>query len=83
MSDASDILRELLEAVPDSYQKTIGFPTYDILAAAAIRLVSSEAELSSAKSRLDPENLSGLDLERYIFPRTGQKRTRRHIPRVR
>ena len=75
MSDASDILRELLEAVPDSYQKTIGFPTYDILAAAAIRLVSSEAELSSAKSRLDPENLSGLDLERYIFPRTGQKRT--------
>ncbi len=30
---ASEILDEMLAAMPESYQKTIGFPTYDLLAA--------------------------------------------------
>ena len=34
----SDILETMLAAVPDSYQKTVGFPIYDILAAAALRM---------------------------------------------
>lgn len=33
MSDADKILAEMLEAVPDTYQKTVGFPTWDWLAA--------------------------------------------------
>ena len=33
-----DILKTMLASVPDSYQKTVGFPIYDILAAAAIRM---------------------------------------------
>ena len=32
----SETLETMLEAMPDSYQKTVGFPTYDLLAAAAI-----------------------------------------------
>ena len=31
MSAASDILQELLAAMPDSYQKTIGFPTLSLI----------------------------------------------------
>ena len=74
MSAASDILQELLAAMPDSYQKTIGFPTYDLLAAAALRMEGTDAELEAAKARLDPENLTGDELDRYIFPRTGLER---------
>ena len=32
---ANEVLEALLASMPDSYQKTIGFPTYDLLAAAA------------------------------------------------
>lgn len=39
MSDADKILAEMLEAVPDTYQKTVGFPTWDWLAAASIPLL--------------------------------------------
>ena len=74
MSAASDILQELLAAMPDSYQKTIGFPTYDLLAAAALRMEGTDAELEAAKAKLDPENLTGDELDRYIFPRTGLER---------
>ena len=65
MSAASDILQELLAAMPDSYQKTIGFPTYDLLAAAALRMEGTDAELEAAKAKLDPENLTGDELDRY------------------
>lgn len=70
----SDILATMLAAVPDSYQKTVGFPIYDILAAAAIRLGSTEELLEHIKALLDPVNLSGADLDAYIYPRTGQVR---------
>ena len=33
---ANEVLTALLDAMPDSYQKTIGFPTYDLLAAASM-----------------------------------------------
>ena len=32
MSKGDEILAQMLAAVPDSYQKTIGYPTYDWLA---------------------------------------------------
>ena len=64
MSAASDILQELLAAMPDSYQKTIGFPTYDLLAAAALRMEGTDAEIEAAKARLDPENLTGDEFDR-------------------
>ena len=43
MSDANEVLNEMLEAVPDSYQKTVGFPTWDWLAAAAIPMAGLES----------------------------------------
>lgn len=70
----SETLQSMLDAVPDSYQKTIGFPTYDYLAAADIRVEETQARLESAEKRLAPENLTGAELDAYIYPRTGQVR---------
>ena len=74
MSKGDEILAQMLAAVPDSYQKTIGYPTYDWLAGAAIPTAQVSLDLEEAKRRLDPENLSGEDLDRYIVPRTGLER---------
>ena len=74
MSTASEILEQLLDAVPDSYQKTIGFPTYDLLAAVSLRMEGTDEELAQAKTLLDPENLTGDDLDRFVFPRSGLDR---------
>lgn len=70
----SEILDAMLAAMPDSYQKTVGFPTYDLLAAAALRLAETEGALEAAKTKLDPANLTGAELDAYIGPRTGQAR---------
>lgn len=75
MSDAAEILKEMLAEVPDSYQKTVGFPTWDWLAAAAIPIAGVESSLEEARLQLDPANLTGEALDAYIFPRTGQERT--------
>lgn len=70
----NEVLSELLAAMPDSYQKTIGFPTYDLLAAVALRQAETDNVIADAARRLDPENLTGNDLDRYVYPRTGQAR---------
>ncbi len=74
MSDASTILTELLSNVPDTYQKTVGFPLYDILAAVSLRMEDTDTTLDESKAALDPENLSGADLDGYIYSRTGLTR---------
>lgn len=70
----SETFHAMLEAVPDSYQKTVGFPTYDYLAAADIRVSETQERLEAAQACLDPANLSGAALDAYIVPRTGQVR---------
>ena len=54
---ASEILDEMLAAMPESYQKTIGFPTYDLLAAVSLRMEARTRPSNEAKQQLDPENL--------------------------
>ncbi len=71
---SDEILKQLLANMPDTYQKTIGFPTYDLLAATAIRFSETDAEIQEAKMKLNPENLSGEELDRYIYPRSGLAR---------
>ena len=75
MSESNTVLQEMLDAVPDTYQKTVGFPTWDWLAAASIHMAQTDAELAEARRQLDPANLTGDALDAYIFPRTGQQRT--------
>lgn len=71
---ASDILTELLSGVPDSYQKTVGFPVYDILAAVAGRMADTDAHNDAALATLDPLTLTGGALDSYWYPRTGLTR---------
>ena len=75
MSETNAVLQEMLDAVPDSYQKTVGFPTWDWLAAVSIPMGQVAADLEEARRQLDPANLTGDALDAYIFPRTGQQRT--------
>lgn len=74
MSTANEILTALLAAMPDSYQKTVGYPTHDLLAAAALLMQGTDEEVAAMRDALDPENLTGGDLDRYIFPRSGLER---------
>lgn len=71
---ASEILDEMLGNMPESYQKTIGFPTYDLLAAVSLRMEGTDTAIDEAKQQLDPENLHDSALDRYIYPRSGLER---------
>lgn len=71
---ASDILTEMLDNMPESYQKTIGFPTYDLLAAVSLRMEGTDTAIDEARQQLDPENLHDSALDRYIYPRSGLER---------
>lgn len=65
---------ELLREIPDSYQKTAGFPTWTMTRAMSLGLDAAEREIAAAREKLDPENLSGQELEQFIYYRTGQSR---------
>lgn len=71
---ASEILDKMLSAMPESYQKTIGFPTYDLLAAVSLRMEGTDTAIDEAKQQLDPEDLHDSALDRYIYPRSGLER---------
>ena len=71
---ASEILDEMLGNMPESYQKTIGFPTYDLLAAVSLRMEGTDTTIDEARQQLDPENLHDSALDRYIYQRSGLER---------
>ena len=70
----SETLEAMLSAMPESYQKTVGFPTYDLLAAASIPMEELEAQLVETAAKLDPANLTGAELDSYIKSRSGLTR---------
>lgn len=61
----------MLDAMSDDYQKTVGFPTYDLLNAVSLRLAETAEIVDAMRAKLNPENLTGNDLDEYIFARTG------------
>lgn len=67
----SETLDAMLSAMPESYQKTVGFPTYDLLAAASIPMDEFAQELQETAAKLDPANLTGEELDSYIKSRSG------------
>lgn len=70
----SETLEAMLSAMPESYQKTVGFPTYDLLAAASIPMDELEVQLVETAAKLDPANLAGAELDSYIKSRSGLTR---------
>lgn len=70
----SETLDAMLSAMPENYQKTVGFPTYDLLAAASIPMEELAAQLQETAAKLDPAKLTGEELESYIKSRSGLTR---------
>lgn len=71
----SDVLQQLLDAISDTYQKTIGFPTWVILKAFALGIEQNLELIAKSYLRLNPENLTGSDLDTYIYYRSDITRT--------
>lgn len=65
---------ELLNQVSDSYQKTEGFPVWDILKAMAFGIKRLWDKCFKIEYLQDVDNLTGADLERFIYQRKGLTR---------
>ena len=70
----NQIIRQLLGAIDDSYDKTEGYLVYDILKSAAIALADLQVKQNETKAQLDVNNLTGEMLEKFVFQRKGIKR---------
>ena len=67
MADVEAIHREMLEELDSSYQRSPGFPAFDFTRAFALGVASLADDVEAAEARLDPDNLSGAALERYVW----------------
>ena len=65
---------ELLENISDNYQKSEGFPVWDILRAFAFGLKSLWDKVFDVEAQLDVDNMTGTDLDRFVFQRKGLSR---------
>lgn len=72
MSNSTDTIHQsMLDNMDDKYQKTIGFPTYDILRAVAIALKAQNDDIEIAKNMYDVDTLTGETLQRFVEQRKG------------
>lgn len=71
---SSTILTELLNFIDDSYEKNIGYPTYDILKSYALELATVYTNLQSIVDMVDVDKLTGDNLTKYVLQRKGLTR---------
>lgn len=64
----------ILEHIDDTYQKTEGFPTYDITRGEAFALLELWKKCEEIERKQDVDNLTGDDLTRVAFQRKGTQR---------
>ena len=69
-----DIMKRMLDRIPDSFDKRPGSIIYDALAPAAAELAQAYMTLEYIYSKLDVENLQDEELERFVNFRTGIER---------
>lgn len=60
------IRSEMLAGIPDHYQKTIGFPTYDLIHGFAIGADALDSAIRAEAEKLDVDNLTGDILTRFV-----------------
>ena len=72
--DIESIHEDMLMGIPDNYQKTQGFPAYDFTRAFALACAALSDDISLAETHLDIYNLSGGDLDKYIYQHRGLTR---------
>lgn len=70
------IHQSMLNSIDDGYQKTQGFPTYDLTRGIAIGIEELENIAYDTAYKQDVDNLTGDDLDNFIKQRTGQTRTK-------
>lgn len=71
---ADEIQNEMLSNIDNSYEKSKGYFLWDILKAISIRLKVFLENLQKVSNELDIEQLTGGELDRFIYQRTGLKR---------
>lgn len=69
-----DVLNRMLNSIPDSYAKSIGFPLHDLTAAFALEANEIYKKINEVEMKLDIENLTGDELTRRVYQLTGLKR---------
>jgi len=74
MAEKEEILAELMNSVSSRYDKRPGNFAYDFLAPVAERFEKTDAAIATVKEKLDISNLSGQELERRVYERTGIER---------
>lgn len=74
METAQEIHNRMLKNIDDEYDKSTGSFIYDATKAAAIEFERTQKEIQKVVEKLDIENYSGEELERFVYQRTGIKR---------
>lgn len=72
--NSDEILEDFLGEIPDIYEKRKGYFLWDMLKAISIRLKDTLFKLTFVASKLDVNNLTDEELERFINQRTGIER---------
>lgn len=73
-SNVDEIHNGLLDGISDTYQKTEGFPTWDLLRAVALGFKKLWDRLFLVEYKQDIDNLEGVELDQIIYQRTGLRR---------
>ena len=63
--DVDTVHGEILGNISDTYQKTVGFPTYDLTRAFALAIQSLGDDLLTAEAAADVDNMTGDALTKW------------------
>ncbi|MFD2671806.1 baseplate J/gp47 family protein [Marinicrinis sediminis] len=69
-----EILKKLLDAINDAYDKTEGYIVYDLLKACALVMADYDIKLEKIQRLFDVDNMTGSTLETYVYQRKGIER---------
>ena len=69
--DVETVHGQMLEAISDEYQKSVGFPAWDITRAFALAVCSLGDDVDTAVGKTDVDALSGDELSRWCAQRRG------------
>lgn len=72
--DVDTVHGEILGNISDTYQKTVGFPTYDLTRAFALAIKSLGDDLLTAEGAADVDNMTGDALTKWCYQRKGVTR---------
>ncbi len=74
MEDEKLIHDRMMSGINDEYDKAKGEFIYDVTKPAAVEFASQQKKISEVQEKLDIENLTGDELTRIVYQRTGQSR---------